>query len=158
MSLPGPAAQALVDHEREQVRQTLRHGNQETLRDGIDGDGSHEHVLRDLVDPIDLVHVLVPVEMPARRSKRASPNPSKSHRIIARVACPRTCPKVSSPSALVGIDLRYRLMSGLLAAPSPSPVPGSTTSHPASSQPWNTTASPMYRTDGARRHSPSSAR
>ena len=35
---------------------------------------------------------------------------------------------------------------------------GSTASHPASSQPWNTTASPTCRTEGARRRSPSSAR
>ena len=33
-----------------------------------------------------------------------------------------------------------------------------TASHAASSQPWNTTASPMCRTEGARRRNPSSAR
>ena len=38
-----------------------------------------------------------------------------------------------------------------------SPTPGSTASHATSSQPWNTTANPMYRTDGARRRNPSSA-
>ena len=37
-------------------------------------------------------------------------------------------------------------------------VSNSTASHAASSQPWNTTANPMYRTDGARRRNPSSAR
>ena len=37
-------------------------------------------------------------------------------------------------------------------------VYGSTASHPASSQPWNTTASPTCRTEGAKRRSPSSAR
>ena len=36
--------------------------------------------------------------------------------------------------------------------------PGATASHAASSQPWNTTASPTCRTDGAKRRSPSSAR
>ena len=37
-------------------------------------------------------------------------------------------------------------------------VSNPTASHAASSQPWNTTANPMYRTDGARRRRPSSAR
>ena len=36
--------------------------------------------------------------------------------------------------------------------------PGATASHAASSHPWNTTASPTCRTDGARRRSPSSAK
>ena len=40
----------------------------------------------------------------------------------------------------------------------PPSLPGSTASHPASSQPWNTTARPTCRTEGARRRSPSSAR
>ena len=50
-----------LDHKGEKVQEALQNGDREALRDGLDR--AHELVLRDLVDQVDPVDALAPVEV-----------------------------------------------------------------------------------------------